>query len=265
MRGLVAGIVAAAVVVSGVSAAAAVTRPAEPGSRTGDSGPSQAVVKPWYYACKDRASGEVRLVRRDTACAIGETKVSWRGNARGPVGPRGPQGETGAIGATGATGPTGTTGATGPMGPTGPSNGYLGRRDGYLPVAKYDVSDGWGSFTKVASAAVLPAGSYIWNTSTTLLAGEGTQAGWVGCFVGFGDGGAAAHEPAGSYIVDASGTYAPVGFRTVVAMTGAATFTQAGSEIALFCAFYEPGPGRAFAPAVTAIKVGELTTSAHAG
>jgi hypothetical protein len=69
------------------------------------------------YGCYSQRTGALRIVSATTACAKGETVISW--NQAGAQGPAGPTGPAGAIGATGPAGPAGPTGPQGPAGPAG--------------------------------------------------------------------------------------------------------------------------------------------------
>lgn len=92
------------------------------------------------YACFQKKSGSLRVVKQGKRCKRRERAISW--NVRGPAGPQGakgdagsqgPSGSPGSAGAIGGTGAIGATGATGPTGPTTPEN---------VPL----LSENWGSF-----------------------------------------------------------------------------------------------------------------------
>jgi hypothetical protein len=68
------------------------------------------------YACRNKATGVLRVPASGTACKGDEQPLQW--NVRGVAGPTGP---AGTIGPAGATGPAGVAGAIGPRGAQGPA------------------------------------------------------------------------------------------------------------------------------------------------
>lgn len=101
----------------------------------------------FLYACAQRKTGSLRLVRKPRSCRKTERGVSWRidrsrgaRGVKGAVGPRGLAGPTGPDGAPGPQGHAGPEGAAGPAGPQGTpgSSGadaptvFTARANGYL-------------------------------------------------------------------------------------------------------------------------------------
>jgi hypothetical protein len=74
------------------------------------------------YACYNKTSGAVRIVKQTAKCLATEQAVSW--NAEGPAGPKGRKGETGPQGPKGHVGETGPAGPRGPQGPAVSSQMY---------------------------------------------------------------------------------------------------------------------------------------------
>jgi type VI secretion system secreted protein Hcp len=108
-----------------------------------------------YYACVNKNSGTIKMVKEDTSCSNSEEKITWnqvgpKGDtgATGPAGPIGPQGPKGDIGATGPQGLKGDTGETGPQGPPGVS---VPTGDG-TPSLNYDVYMNLGSLKGESTA-----------------------------------------------------------------------------------------------------------------
>lgn len=88
---------------------------------TAQSGRTPINVSPYFFACVNSGSGQLRLVNPGEACGRAESLVTWS-----MVGPQGPTGPTGNIGPKGPPGPEGPQGAIGPrgfngnIGPAGP-------------------------------------------------------------------------------------------------------------------------------------------------
>jgi hypothetical protein len=87
-------------------------------------------TSPFFYACVNNGSGQLRLVNPGEPCRGVETLVHWSlqgpkgatgatGNI-GPKGPPGPEGPQGAIGPRGFNGNIGPAGPKGDIGPAGP-------------------------------------------------------------------------------------------------------------------------------------------------
>ena len=76
-------------------------------------------------ACRNKASGALRVPSVGSSCKTDEQPLQW--NVRGVAGPAGPAGAPGPAGAAGPAGPAGpvgprgATGAIGPQGPAGPA------------------------------------------------------------------------------------------------------------------------------------------------
>jgi type VI secretion system secreted protein Hcp len=105
-----------------------------------------------YYACVNKNSGTIKMVKENTSCSNSEEKIIW--NQVGPkgdtgaTGPAGPQGPKGDVGATGTQGLKGDTGETGPQGPPGVS---VPAGDG-SPSLAYDVYMNLGSLKGESTA-----------------------------------------------------------------------------------------------------------------
>jgi len=103
-------------------------------------------TSPFFYACVNNGSGQLRLVNPGEPCRGVETLVHWSlqgpkgatgatGNI-GPKGPPGPEGPQGAIGPRGFNGNIGPAGPKGDIGPAGPKGepGLMGLPGNIGPV-----------------------------------------------------------------------------------------------------------------------------------
>ena len=108
-------------------------------------------------------SGNVRFVRRGTACRTSERLVTWNTQSLpGPTGPAGPVGPVGPVGPQGAVGPQGPVGPIGPVGPVGPqgpqgANGADGATGSQGPVGPQGTVGAAGA--DGANGAVGPQGA----------------------------------------------------------------------------------------------------------
>jgi type VI secretion system secreted protein Hcp len=108
-----------------------------------------------YYACVNKNSGTIKMVKENTSCSNSEEKIIW--NQVGPkgdtgaTGPAGPEGPKGDVGATGPQGLKGDTGETGPQGPQGLSGVSVPAGDG-TPSLNYDVYMNLGSLKGESTA-----------------------------------------------------------------------------------------------------------------
>lgn len=71
------------------------------------------------HACRNAATGAVRIVEEGTECRPSEASLMW--NVVGPTGPQGPKGDAGDQGPAGEKGEQGEVGPPGPTGPQGPA------------------------------------------------------------------------------------------------------------------------------------------------
>jgi type VI secretion system secreted protein Hcp len=104
-----------------------------------------------YYACVNKNSGTIKMVKENTSCSNSEEKIIWNQvgpkgetGATGATGPTGPQGPKGDVGATGPQGLKGENGETGPQGPQGPPGVAVPVGDG-SPILNFDVFMNLGS------------------------------------------------------------------------------------------------------------------------
>jgi type VI secretion system secreted protein Hcp len=108
-----------------------------------------------YYACVNKNSGTIKMVKENTSCSNSEEKIIW--NQVGPkgdtgaTGPTGPEGPKGDVGATGPQGVKGENGETGPQGPQGPPGVAVPVGDG-SPILNYDVFMNLGSLKGESTA-----------------------------------------------------------------------------------------------------------------
>jgi type VI secretion system secreted protein Hcp len=108
-----------------------------------------------YYACVNKNSGTIKMVKENTSCSNSEEKIIW--NQVGPkgdtgaTGPAGPQGPKGDVGAAGPQGLKGDTGETGPQGPQGLPGVSVPSGDG-TPSLNYDVYMNLGSLKGESTA-----------------------------------------------------------------------------------------------------------------
>jgi type VI secretion system secreted protein Hcp len=109
-----------------------------------------------YYACVNKNSGTIKMVKENTTCSNSEEKIIWnqvgpKGDtgATGPAGPQGPKGDVGAVGPQGTKGDTGEPGPQGLQGPPGVS---VPAGDG-SPSLNFDVYMNLGNTIKGESTA----------------------------------------------------------------------------------------------------------------
>lgn len=102
-----------------------------------------------YYACVNKNSGTIQMVKENTSCSNSEEKIIWNQvGPKGDTGATGPQGPKGDVGAAGPQGSKGDTGETGPQGPPGVS---VPAGDG-SPILNYDVYMKLGSIKGESTA-----------------------------------------------------------------------------------------------------------------
>lgn len=268
----------------GITVAVAAPPPQPQGEQRG----SEATTRSWYYACK-APDGVLTMVGKDSVCAVGSQKFSWRGNARGPEGPRGPKGAQGAIGATGPVGPAGPAGpagkdgadgkdgaagadgkdgAAGPPGPTGPSNAYWQATvvDPNTPVSGY--------FQEPAAFVTLDAGQYVLTFSASVVGGSfppETVQGYTWCevfeFEVDPNGNGYPKTRTTPALLRAGGTWERLANGELgevpLSLSGPLTIANDGTTVGAFCAAYDDvrfivGSTVTNNPSLTAIKVGEL-------
>jgi type VI secretion system secreted protein Hcp len=111
-----------------------------------------------YYACVNKNSGTIKMVKENTSCSNSEEKIIWNQvgtkgetGATGPAGPQGPKGDVGATGPQGLKGDTGETGPQGPQGLQGPPGVAVPAGDG-SPSLNYDVYMNLGSLKGESTA-----------------------------------------------------------------------------------------------------------------
>jgi type VI secretion system secreted protein Hcp len=123
-----------------------------------------------YYACVNKNSGTIKMVKENTSCGNSEEKIIWnqvgpKGDtgATGPAGQQGPKGDVGAIGPQGSKGDTGETGPPGVSVPTGDGSPSL-NYDVYMNLGKGESTaenyDDWILLTGIQFDASILIGSH---------------------------------------------------------------------------------------------------------